>query len=60
YLFKFSVLSELVGDVSPKHRVGDSRLAFVFGWKSNSKPVGDTNCCPNTGSLSAIADQPTA
>jgi hypothetical protein len=47
-----------VGDVSSKHRVGDSRIASVFGWKSDSKPVGNTNCHPNTGSLSATADQP--
>jgi hypothetical protein len=47
-----------VGDLSPKGRVGASRLALVFGWKSDSKPVGNTNCRPNTGALSASADQP--
>jgi hypothetical protein len=54
---KLSGLSELVGDVSPKHRVGTSRLAPVFGGKSDSKPVSNTNCRPNTSSLSASADR---
>jgi hypothetical protein len=40
------------------HRVGDSRFALVFGRKSDCQPVGNTNFRPDTGSLSAIADQP--
>ncbi|MDR2704481.1 MAG: hypothetical protein LBC02_01760 [Planctomycetaceae bacterium] len=48
----------MVGDLSPKGRVGDSRLAFVFGRKLDSQSVGNTNCRPNTRTLSAIADQP--
>jgi hypothetical protein len=28
----------MVGDVSPKHHVGDSRLKPVFGRKSDFKP----------------------
>ncbi|MDR2705457.1 MAG: hypothetical protein LBC02_06735 [Planctomycetaceae bacterium] len=39
------------------HRVGDSRLAPVFGRKSDSKPVSNTNYRPNTRSLSASADR---
>ncbi|MDR1140672.1 MAG: hypothetical protein LBL62_03200 [Planctomycetaceae bacterium] len=46
------------GDVSPKHRVGDSRLASEFGRKSDNKPVDNTDCHPNTEALSANADQP--
>ncbi|MDR2706565.1 MAG: hypothetical protein LBC02_12360 [Planctomycetaceae bacterium] len=30
---------------------------LVFGWKSDNKPVGNTNCCPNTEALSVSADQ---
>jgi hypothetical protein len=45
-------ISHLVGDLSPKGRVGGSRLASVFGRKS----IGNTHCHPNTGLLSAIAD----
>ncbi|MDR0335982.1 MAG: hypothetical protein LBI18_02730 [Planctomycetaceae bacterium] len=37
-----------VGDVSPKHHVGDSRLDPVFGWKSDFKPFGNTDCWLNT------------
>jgi hypothetical protein len=42
--------SKKVGDVSPKHHVGDSRLVPVFGRKSDFKPFSNTNCRPNTGS----------
>ncbi|MDR0337267.1 MAG: hypothetical protein LBI18_09275 [Planctomycetaceae bacterium] len=47
-----------VGDVSPKHHVGDSRLALVFGWKSDFKPLGNTNCRPNTGTSCLAATRP--
>jgi hypothetical protein len=39
-----------VGDLSPKGRVGDSRPAPLFGWQSDSKPFGNTNCQTNTES----------
>ncbi|MDR0335760.1 MAG: hypothetical protein LBI18_01580 [Planctomycetaceae bacterium] len=39
-----------MGDLSPKGRVGDSRLDPVFGRQSNSKQLGNTNCRLNTGS----------
>ncbi|MDR0336585.1 MAG: hypothetical protein LBI18_05795 [Planctomycetaceae bacterium] len=47
-----------VGDVSPKHHVGDSRLAPVSGWQSDSKPFGNTNCRPNTRASCLTATQP--
>ncbi|MDR0336676.1 MAG: hypothetical protein LBI18_06255 [Planctomycetaceae bacterium] len=39
----------MVGDVSPKHHVGDSRPAPVFGRKSDFKPFGNIDFRPNTG-----------
>ncbi|MDR0337975.1 MAG: hypothetical protein LBI18_12890 [Planctomycetaceae bacterium] len=30
------------------HHVGDSRPDPVFGWQSDFKPFGNTNCQPNT------------
>ncbi|MDR2706114.1 MAG: hypothetical protein LBC02_10080 [Planctomycetaceae bacterium] len=39
------------------YKQGDSRLAPVCGRKSDSQPVGNTNCHPNTGTLSVSTDQ---
>jgi hypothetical protein len=44
----FPLSTKKVGDVSPKHHIGESRLAPVFGRKSNSKPLGNTNGRPKT------------
>jgi hypothetical protein len=38
-----------VGDLSPKGRVGNSRLCPVSGRKSDSKTAGNTNFFPSTG-----------
>ncbi|MDR0704141.1 MAG: hypothetical protein LBF88_04055, partial [Planctomycetaceae bacterium] len=54
YLFRTK--KNKVGDVSLKHRLGDSRLASVFGRKSENQTAGNTNCRPYIRSLSAIAD----
>ncbi|MDR0337686.1 MAG: hypothetical protein LBI18_11405 [Planctomycetaceae bacterium] len=32
------------------HHIGESRLAPVYGRQLNSKPLGNTNCRPKTGS----------
>jgi hypothetical protein len=49
----------VVGDVSPKHHVGASRLAFVRGWQFVLQTVWVSDFCPNTESKSASADRPT-
>ncbi|MDR0337777.1 MAG: hypothetical protein LBI18_11870 [Planctomycetaceae bacterium] len=38
-----------VGDVSPKHHVGGSRLAPVFGWQFVLPNGLESDCCPGTG-----------
>ncbi|MDR0611230.1 MAG: hypothetical protein LBG58_14055, partial [Planctomycetaceae bacterium] len=45
-----------VGDLSPKGRVGDSRLAPVSRWQSVSKPVRNTNCPIEPDSLLPIGN----
>ncbi|MDR0611367.1 MAG: hypothetical protein LBG58_14755 [Planctomycetaceae bacterium] len=40
-----------VGDLSPKGRVGDSRLAPISRQQSVSKPVRNTNCPIESDSL---------
>jgi hypothetical protein len=44
-------LSFQVGDLSPKGRVGASRPDPVSGWRSDSKPLGNTNCQLNTATV---------
>jgi hypothetical protein len=45
-MFRRNITYLVVGDLSPKGRVGDSRLELVFGWQPDSKPLGNTNCRP--------------
>ncbi|MDR0337605.1 MAG: hypothetical protein LBI18_11000 [Planctomycetaceae bacterium] len=47
-----------MGDVSPKHHVGDSRPAPAFGRQSDSEPFGNTNCQLNTGTSCLTATRP--
>ncbi|MDR0337327.1 MAG: hypothetical protein LBI18_09575, partial [Planctomycetaceae bacterium] len=53
---KVGDVTSKVGDVSPKHHVGVSRLEVECGRKSNSKPLSNINFHPNTEAMSAIAD----
>ncbi|MDR0338626.1 MAG: hypothetical protein LBI18_16260 [Planctomycetaceae bacterium] len=55
---KVGDVASKVGDVSPKHHIGESRLAPVSGWQLDSKPLGNTNCRPNTRSSCLTATQP--
>ncbi|MDR0336022.1 MAG: hypothetical protein LBI18_02930 [Planctomycetaceae bacterium] len=38
-----------VGDVSPKHHVGDSRLDPIFGWQFVLPNGLESDCQPNIG-----------
>ncbi|MDR1493968.1 MAG: hypothetical protein LBT05_14800 [Planctomycetaceae bacterium] len=42
--FSLNVFQHKVGDVSPKRRVGDSRLAPVYGWQWITNRTSNTNC----------------
>jgi hypothetical protein len=48
--FQVGDLSFQVGDLSPKGRVGDSRLALVFGWQFVLLNGLESDCHPKTGS----------
>ncbi|MDR0338185.1 MAG: hypothetical protein LBI18_13965 [Planctomycetaceae bacterium] len=39
-----------MGDLSPKGRVGDSRLELVFGWQFVLPSDLESDCRPETGS----------
>jgi hypothetical protein len=52
----FSPDNQEVGDISPKGRVGDSRLASVSRRQSVSKPVRNTNSPIESDSLLPIGN----
>jgi hypothetical protein len=51
-------IASKVGDVSPKHYVGNSRLEAVCGRKSNSIPLCNIDFRPNTGTSRLSPTQP--